>query len=693
MSLARGVERAPDFPDPVWDVDADTTPFAPITLREDVDGAGMWAECRIQRSAWSLATLRSFDGIWVVERPLSSLGVPGDRIHQELRSGDREFRFLDSGLGKTELPRGTFIGVRSSLYLLLEPGEEPPAETTYSVYLYRGQPLEGAWQLSVGNYSGPGLSVWPGQELELEHDVPEDSVLLFATAGMIHLEADTEPVGDVVFRVSLEDSVLFEERRGPEELAHAVHHVVELPRERRAGARLKFEVEGRAAVTAFIDPRLAPREASPTGRPDLAIFLADTFRADNMRTYGSPVEITPALDAFAAESLVFERAWSPASWTLPSHASLMTALYPYQHGVVTRWSLLSQGAATLAERLSDAGYRTGAVTDSRYVSARFGLAQGFQWFDEAERDLADTLRGVRSFLDSGDGRPTFLFVHTFHVHEPYEVTDETRRELADRLEIPTGEHMEIADAARGAAARTPGEPSAIGELPEVRRFHDLYRGGVGDLDRGFAELLADLEERRYFDNGYLFFTSDHGEAFGEHGVIGHGNGVFEENVRIPLLLRGPGIEPRLDSRPASLVDLPRTVAELLDVGAHADWGGRSLLGADEDPGPVYAFICRPKPGDLENAKDGVARLEMARKTVAGMESGSLDLVPGYGEFDLARDPGETTESAPGAEDSSRFAEGVRELMQPVYSAGTATLTREHLQGLAAAGYLGDDEEP
>jgi hypothetical protein len=312
---------------------------------------------------------------------------------------------------------GSFTAVANAVFLALAPGEEPPERTELEVYLSRGAERDGRWRVELGRFTADGIPVLPGHPASVDIDVAPARVLRFATAG----RAASASAVPVAFRVALNGKPLFETTRRLASLASCEWHAVPLPEAGAGGARLEFSVEGPPAVTAFFSPRVGPRDVGTYAarpferRPDVVLFLADTFRADNMATYGGVDGLTPGLDRFADECVVFERAWSPSSWTLPAQASMLSGLAPHQHGATSRAKRISADVVMLAERMRDAGYRTGAVTDGAFVSRTYGFDQGFEWFDEwwAAIDGANgSLARARELLEADDGRPVLLFVQT-----------------------------------------------------------------------------------------------------------------------------------------------------------------------------------------------------------------------------------------------------------------------------------------
>jgi arylsulfatase A-like enzyme len=348
---------------------------------------------------------------------------------------------------------------------------------------------------------------------------------------------------------------------------------------------------------------------------------------------------------------------------------------------------------TIAELLASAGYRTGAVTDGGFVSQRFGLAQGFDYFHEDHSDLRAAFAAERalSFLDADDGRPVFLFVHTYQTHKPYAVSDETRRLLGERLGIQ-GQFQEAEDRLMeliGRGTHIPADPAQAEEARAlVQKTQAHYWGVVADLDREFGDFLRTLEERRWFDHGWLVFTSDHGEAFGEHGEINHGFTVFEEKLRIPLLIAGPGIVPHPIDHPASQVDLAPTFADMAGVPRRPEWRGESLLSIARDRA-VFSFGLDPE--------GTISVVEGSRKVIGYEVERAVDESRVLGAFDLALDPGEQ-HRVPDDREAwprdmlHRFGPEFQRFFQPIVEGRSALLDQQDLDELRKLGYVDGFDE-
>ncbi|MEO0652675.1 MAG: sulfatase, partial [Planctomycetota bacterium] len=449
---------------------------------------------------------------------------------------------------------------------------------------------------------------------------------------------------------------------------------------------LELRLEGAPTIAAFLNPVLAPSRAQQARDepPDLLLFLADTFRADNLTAYGGEHGLTPALDALIEDSLLFERAWTTAIWTLPSQASMMTGLLPFQHTALRPGRRIPRAAVTLAEHLRAAGYRTGAITDAGLVSRRHAFDQGFEFFDELFRDeFVDTHAAALDFLDADDGRPTFLFVQTYRVHRPYRVSAETRAAHGARLGIE-GEFNAVFDELEAAGWKSGAAPLPPELEDTVRRLEAQYRGGVIDFDRDFRAFMDALEQRSFFDAGRMLFTSDHGEAFAEHGALWHHIGVWETMARVPFFVHGAGIEPGRSALSASLVDVPRTLSALAGLDPDPTWDGASVLDLTTDR-PAWTFQCPPELPGLMGIVDGPTKVHLEASTAA--------LAPPRlaGTYDLTRDPGEQRPdllpASTGIDFVTRREPLARDALTPRYESDAAPLGSDAEAMLKALGYL------
>lgn len=652
----------------------------------------VWIETELARADWSLVERL---GVWRVPLSVRGAGRPPDGAPpQRLTSVERAFTYSPPlGLRSSwELAPGGFYAARDALYLKLEPGAEPPARATLAVHAAAGPAQDGRLRVTGERFSGDGFALWPGDRASLTLAPRAGSVLRFA-ACLEPVAVAAGGAGATLLRVTFGGSTLHEEQVESASEPWSAWREVELEGADGAPRELAFEVEGALARAAFVAPVVGPVRtggygARPWGadrRRDVCVFLADTFRADGLQAYGGRLGLTPHLDRFGSEGVLFRRAWSVGTYTLPAHVSLFSGLFPLQAGTVGMGRMLPGELVTLAEHLSEQGYRTGAITDSVVVSQRFGLDQGFEWFDESHETLESTRERVRSFLDADDGRPVFLFVHSYRTHAPYHVSDATRERWGRRLGI----EADYATLEREwQALRDPRglDPARLQRRAWViERLLALYRGGMVDLDLGFEELRQDLAQRGFLERGHLLFTSDHGEAFFEHDEIFHPGKVWEELARVPLIIGGGGLAPRTVEEVASLVDLAPTVAALAGLAPHPAWLGRPLL-AQAQERPVFVFQCARS----ENAT--LAVIEGQRKVFAPEDPARVAAGEVLRAFDLAADPLERADEreAPWAgELLRRHGARAAELLRPVVGEQAAELDPAHLAELRAMGYAGD----
>jgi arylsulfatase A-like enzyme len=312
---------------------------------------------------------------------------------------------------------------------------------------------------------------------------------------------------------------------------------------------------------------------------NLVLITVDTLRADRLGAYGYSRARTPRIDGLARESLRFERAYSHSSSTLPSVASLMTGLRPAQHRRLTNLGSLRPDVATLATRLHEEGFATGAFIGSYVLRPRHGTALGFDRYTrsygarEKNRDQPENRAGrltdeAIAWLDElPAGKRFLLWIHYQEPHGPYTPLRFASVE-ASGPRLPRSETQ----SGRGAIPRYQWLGHGL-----LRVYESRYDGEIAEVDRNVGRLLAALRERGLLDRSVVAFTSDHGEAFGEDGLYcAHGEGLSEALLHVPLLLRAPGVVRGVRRDAVRLIDVAPTVLDLLGV-AYEALPGSSLL--------------------------------------------------------------------------------------------------------------------
>lgn len=347
-----------------------------------------------------------------------------------------------------------------------------------------------------------------------------------------------------------------------------------------------------------------PEGASEPGAraaPHVVLVMLDTLRADHLSCYGYARETSPRLDALALESILFEQARATSSSTAPSQLSILTGAMPQVHGVSNeapgRKSARLRG---LPELLAERGYATTAFADGGIVSAPYGFDVGFDAFDSRYEPFDAKLDRVQEWLPEAPEEPQFLFVHTYGVHAPYLPADGhdlfTDADYRGPLLELTGKLREF----RASGVTTSLERlldtywalASSGRLtpPDETYLRDLYDGCIHGVDAGVGRLVDLLRTRGWLDDTWLIVTSDHGEAFGEHGTFSHRQ-LYEEELHVPLIVRPPGgADARRISTPVSQLDLAPTLLELLGLPVPPTMQGRSLAPIDAEPvaRPVFS---------------------------------------------------------------------------------------------------------
>lgn len=407
--------------------------------------------------------------------------------------------------------------------------------------------------------------------------------------------------------------------------------------------------------------------AAPTGNGEapfaggnLLLVTVDTLRADHLGAYGAAEKVTPNLDSLAERGVRFTHCYAPVPLTLPSHTVMFTGRPPFDTGVrINGIHFVDEKETTLAERFRHAGYTTGAVISAYVMVSKFGLAQGFDHYDDrltmdnvyrfyAEIPADEAVDRFRSWLDGLPAQqPFFGWLHLFDPHQPY----------------------------------APPQPWAD-RFPD-----DPYRGEVAFVDEQVGRLMEHLERSGRASETLVVVTSDHGEGFGEHGEHGHGLLAYDETLRVPLIFHAPGrLRERTVEARVSLYDLTPTLAELFDLERDPSSAGRSLaptLLAGETPPPAEIYFETLAGSESK----GWAPL-------TGLMAGDLKYirVPDAELYDLATDPGESQNLWRRSRQSAREMEQRLRRYVVAETRGDDArrereLTPEDRRQLAALGYL------
>ena len=315
-------------------------------------------------------------------------------------------------------------------------------------------------------------------------------------------------------------------------------------------------------MSPFAQAFAAPAPAAPKTRPNVILITIDTVRADHLGCYGAKDIQTPTLDALARDGIVFERVISQVPLTWPSHAVILTGLYPFQNGVQDfTGQPLEPRFRSVAQSFKQHGYATGAVVSAFVLDRSWGLARGFDFYDDAfapeafvNRDLGlvdrragESVTRALTWLKKNPRRPFFFWLHLYDPHSPYDPPEPYRTQY---------------------------------------RSH-LYDGEIAYADHELGRLITWLKLNKLYDNSLIAFLSDHGESLGEHGEHEHGFFVYNATVHVPLIVKlpaGSGIRPGRISRPVETVAVAPTLVRVASIqdAIEKQFQSHGLLGGDAE---------------------------------------------------------------------------------------------------------------
>jgi choline-sulfatase len=604
------------------------------------------------------------DGAFAVVRAT----IPSERC----TPGEHELRLRVASTGSAPgLPRA---GLAVD-WMRLGPAGDPQAEV--------GPPAPDALMRAEGVHAA--LAVPDGWTVAYPFEVPEGARLRGVARGAgrvrVQLERDGAAASELGTLTGSPEGTTFDLDLAP----HAPHVV-----------RLRLRAEGdvtlvRPAVVTLdaVTPRSIPRVRN------VVVYLTDTLRADHLRPYTRDTRVqTPGLSAWAERAATFLGAHSQENWTKPSVATLLSGLFPWEHHATSEAAEVPGSVELLSERLSDRGFHTGAFVANGFVSDRFGFRQGWGMFRnyvrEGRRNLARFVAAdVIEWLDRRPtDRPFFLYVHTIDPHVPYiPPAEDLARYDPEPYEGVVDFHRDRTLLERIKAGRI-----RLNER-DRHRLGALYDGEITYHDRHFASVVQALEQRGLADDTLVIFTSDHGEELFDHGSVGHGHSVYEEIIRVPLIVRWPGLTDgaaRVEEA-VGLVDVMPTILEALGQEVPESLSGRSIA-------PLLAGRHEPAP----------------RPTVTGFMEGWRTVVVGRYKlvqrttsrwmlYDLVADPGEQTDLAAERPLAVRYLRGLLGLAlaqaerparpAPAHQARRTVIDDTLRQQLEALGYAGASRAP
>lgn len=307
---------------------------------------------------------------------------------------------------------------------------------------------------------------------------------------------------------------------------------------------------------------------------NVILISIDTLGAKHLGLYGYDNSTSPFLDRYSRErGIVFENAIAQAPWTLPSHAAMLTSLYPQDLGLWTPFDALSPDAKTIAEVLRDYEFTTQAFSYGPFVQPEWGLDQGFDGFSGsfAIKDWDDVPKifdeSTEWLQEHSRNTPFFLFIRSFHVHGPYTPSKEIMQELG-------GE--EVSEVHIGDVVTANTRKEGI-QSEEVLWFRSAYDGEIRELDKRLEKFFQELDILGILDNTVVIFTADHGEEFGEHGIVGSHLALYNETIHVPLIFFLPDSEGTFVKDVVEIRSLPPSILDIIGLEPESSFRAESIF--------------------------------------------------------------------------------------------------------------------
>lgn len=455
--------------------------------------------------------------------------------------------------------------------------------------------------------------------------------------------------------------------------------------------------------TPLVQRTPAPIGAPVRKMPNLVLITLDTTRRDHLSLYGYNRKTTPHLDQFAHDGIVFDNAYSVSSWTLPSHASMFTGKIPTAHGASWSHWWVDSSETMLAEILHSAGYVTAGFVSGPFLLSSLNIAQGFDYYND-QLDFAGGIRNYQlvrvikslfpfefrwmdgqrggkeltdlalSWIQSRNGKtPFFLFLNYFDPHDPYRPPPPYDGLYGSNYRGPMNGFIRGLYSDRSTGERRIGGKNGRPLTPEdYQKLRDLYDGEIRFMDDQVGRLLEYFNNARMTSDTLFIIAGDHGESIGDHHLIDHGHTLYQEQIRIPMMIVGPGFTggKRIQSLVRNIDVLP-TLLETLRINATLRIQGKSFLPYltnDQDDGRKYIgevsddprTRVQPFQRDLKAVIDGGWKFFWSSKKANQL-------------FDLNNDPSESVDLISGNKyDETRFQQFLLQYLQTVEKKNAST---------------------
>lgn len=375
----------------------------------------------------------------------------------------------------------------------------------------------------------------------------------------------------------------------------------------------------------------APIEALTANGTNVILISLDTLRADHLGCYGYHRETSPSIDEFARDSVLFKKAIAHAPSTLPSHASILTSLIPQHHGASFGKRIpLAESVLTLPEYLQQADYATASYNEGGQLAPETGIDQGFDTYEVVAGGFQPVVDKAISWLESNAGNNFFLFLHSYEVHHPYTplAADLATMEDSYAGDLPSSISIDLLRAIND------GEI----EMSETDIDHivSAYDAEIRSADRAFRRLREYLQEAGLYDEILIVLTSDHGEEFNEHGMIGwHSHTLFDELLHVPLIVKLPLMDKAgsVIETPVRGIDVAPTIIQQAGLPGPPVFEGRDLFSPLRGESPTAVGMMDGNSAVLPSSLRSATWKWIQGEP--GRAAGRL--------FDLSADPSETVD--------------------------------------------------
>jgi len=502
-------------------------------------------------------------------------------------------------------PRDTFLLKYYTIAALPEKNRKAvSSDIIYSYYLRNKFPLEDAGieenpyclkkKIAFDEYALNSLIALPKSEFRMDMRIPSNGILEvgYGILNEFRRRILEIPIQfQIVLTTNGKETTLLKKIIVWEKNEDILYHNIDLEPYAGRNVQLTFltteahsenlEKSSSPIVPVWVNPLIY--QSSETTRPNIILISLDTVRPDHLGCYGYHREISPGIDRLASDGVLFKNTYSSTSWTLPGHVSLLTSLDCLSHQVYFPLQKMDRETTTLADVLRNEQYFCAAFTGGGYLSESYGFSKGFDFYqeiklhgDQAIRlDEAERLGEMASeWIGKNRDRDFFLFLHTYQPHDPYANLSPVGKEFLE--ENAKWEQIKMETLFEGK-----GRFETHFSEAEIQNIIDLYDGEIKYTDVAFVlPILDKLRELELYENSLIILTSDHGEEFYEHQGWLHDHSIYDEGIRIPLIIKFPGQQYRglQVENIARITDILPTILHFLEIKFSSKlFDGQSLL--------------------------------------------------------------------------------------------------------------------